>query len=92
MAVGGATFDKVGMAHRFDEESTSKRYITGTGFPDYVTASKKGNHTYKDFNEAKGQLIANYQDYLEAVWINELEKKYPVKINDKLLRDIFIEK
>ena len=48
--------------------------------------------TYKDFNEAKGQLIANYQDYLEAVWINELEKKYPVKINDKLLRDIFIEK
>ena len=30
--------------------------------------------TYKDFNEAKGQLIANYQDYLEAVWINELEK------------------
>ena len=48
--------------------------------------------TYKDFNEAKGQLIANYQDYLEAVWINELEKKYPVKINDKLLSDIFIEK
>ena len=48
--------------------------------------------TFKDFNEAKGQLIANYQDYLEAVWINELEKKYPVKINDKLLRDIFIEK
>lgn len=38
--------------------------------------------TNKELNEAKGQITADYQDYLEKVWIKELRKKYPVKMND----------
>ena len=42
----------------------------------------------KTFKEAKGQVTSNYQDYLEAAWIKELEERYPVTINYDLLNSI----
>ncbi len=33
----------------------------------------------KMLNEARGYIIADYQDYLEIQWVNELKKQYPVK-------------
>lgn len=33
----------------------------------------------KMLNEARGYIIADYQDYLEVQWVNELKKEYPVK-------------
>jgi peptidyl-prolyl cis-trans isomerase SurA len=42
----------------------------------------------KLLNEARGYHIADYQQYLEDKWIKELHKKYPVKINKKLLKAI----
>ena len=37
----------------------------------------------KTLKEAKGEVTSNYQDYLEALWIKELQEKYPVYINQK---------
>jgi len=37
----------------------------------------------KSFDEARSQIISDYQDNLEKNWIQELRKKYPVKINKK---------
>jgi peptidyl-prolyl cis-trans isomerase SurA len=37
----------------------------------------------KTFNEARAQVIADYQDHLEKQWVAALRKKYPVKINKK---------
>ncbi len=60
-----------------------------------VTYHKSGNLNYlvvveellpvapKAFNEAKGELIADYQEYLEQQWIGQLNTKYPVQINQK---------
>ena len=42
----------------------------------------------KSFKEARGQVTSNYQDYLEAAWIKELEERYPVTINYDLLNSI----
>ena len=36
----------------------------------------------KSFEEARGQLVNDYQQYLEDVWITTLKKKYPVVINE----------
>jgi peptidyl-prolyl cis-trans isomerase SurA len=44
--------------------------------------------TTRTFNEARGLVINDYQDYLEAEWIKALKKKYPVAINQKVLADI----
>ena len=38
------------------------------------------NGELKTFDEAKGEIITNYQNYLEAVWKIELEKKFPAKV------------
>ena len=42
----------------------------------------------KTLDEAKGQVISNYQNYLEAYWIKELEDRYPVFINQEVLNSI----
>lgn len=42
----------------------------------------------KTLEEARGYVIADYQDYLEEEWVDALEKAYPVEINNKVLNSI----
>ena len=37
----------------------------------------------KNFDEARSQVVADYQLALENKWINELRLKYPVRFNNK---------
>ncbi|TXF89701.1 hypothetical protein FUA23_09635 [Neolewinella aurantiaca] len=39
----------------------------------------------KELSEARGYVIADYQDQLEREWVEKLRKEYPVKINKKVL-------
>lgn len=41
----------------------------------------------RSYTEAKGLVIADYQDQLEKEWIRELKRKYPVAVNSAALRD-----
>jgi peptidyl-prolyl cis-trans isomerase SurA len=41
--------------------------------------------TEKSLDEARGQIIATFQDHLERVWLEELRNKYPVKVNYEVL-------
>jgi peptidyl-prolyl cis-trans isomerase SurA len=34
------------------------------------------------FEEARPTLISDYQNHLEEIWVKELRKKYPVKVNE----------
>ena len=43
------------------------------------------NGGLKSFEEAKGEVITNYQNYLEDSWKIELEKKYPAEIYSSIL-------
>ena len=43
----------------------------------------------KQLDEAKGLITADYQNYLEKTWISELRGKYPVKINEEVLKTIW---
>lgn len=40
--------------------------------------------TNKTLDEARGYVIAEYQDYLEKNWNDSLRKKYPVKVDEKV--------
>ena len=42
----------------------------------------------KLFNEIRGQVTADYQNYLDQQWIGTLRTKYPVVINNVVLRRI----
>ena len=37
----------------------------------------------KELNEAKGEVISDYQNHLEKVWVDELRNTYSVKVNKK---------
>ena len=39
----------------------------------------------KSLDEARGLITADYQNYLEQQWINELKEKYPVTVNEEVL-------
>ena len=42
----------------------------------------------KPFDDAKGAVISDYQEYKEAVWIKELRNKYTLSINKEALEDV----
>jgi peptidyl-prolyl cis-trans isomerase SurA len=42
----------------------------------------------KRFEDAKGSVINDYQGFLEEQWVAELKKKYPIKVNRKVLKSL----
>lgn len=45
--------------------------------------------TPKRLDEARGYIIADYQTELEKQWIAELRNKYPVKVDETVLRSLY---
>jgi peptidyl-prolyl cis-trans isomerase SurA len=45
----------------------------------------------KEFNEARANVISDYQDKLEKDWVVQLKQKYPVVINKKGKKTVFTE-
>jgi peptidyl-prolyl cis-trans isomerase SurA len=43
----------------------------------------------RSFEEARGYVINDYQIFLEQQWIAQLKKKYPIKVNEVVLRSSF---
>jgi peptidyl-prolyl cis-trans isomerase SurA len=42
----------------------------------------------KKLNEAKGLITADYQNYLEKIWLDELRTKYTVVINEEIFNSM----
>jgi len=62
-------------------------------------SKKDGSHNFlkveqilppasKSLNEARGYVVADYQDYLEKDWVQRLEQEYEVKINEKVFKKL----
>jgi len=42
----------------------------------------------RTFIDARGLVISDYQNFLEKKWIEELKKKYPINVNEKVLQSV----
>ncbi len=42
----------------------------------------------RNFEDARGLVINDYQTFLEQKWIEQLKKKYPVKVNEKVFQSL----
>jgi peptidyl-prolyl cis-trans isomerase SurA len=54
----------------------------------FVNVKKKLPAQPKTLEEAKGIITADYQAYLEKEWIEELRKKYSVKVNQEVVETL----
>jgi peptidyl-prolyl cis-trans isomerase SurA len=43
----------------------------------------------RNFDDAKGLVLNDYQQLLEEKWIAELKAEYPVKVNEKVLKSLW---
>ncbi|MEO6253469.1 MAG: peptidylprolyl isomerase [Ferruginibacter sp.] len=50
--------------------------------------SRHDANLQRNFEEAKGLVINDYQNILEESWITDLKKKYPVKINEAVFQSL----
>ena len=48
--------------------------------------------TEKTLAEARGYILADYQDYLEKQWVDQLAKEFTVKINQDVLESLVVKK
>ncbi|MBS1596851.1 MAG: peptidylprolyl isomerase [Bacteroidetes bacterium] len=46
------------------------------------------DRTQRSYNDARGLVINDYQVFMEDNWIATLKKKYPVKVNDAVLKSL----
>lgn len=42
----------------------------------------------RNFDDAKGMVINDYQQVLEEAWLKDLKKKYPVKLNEDVVKGL----
>lgn len=42
----------------------------------------------RNFEDARGLVINDYQAFLEQKWVEQLKKKYPVKVNEKVFKSL----
>lgn len=80
-----AAVDKYGFKNK------SAEYVASEEFPIVVTVGKviKAPQEYED---ERGKVVTDYQDYLEKQWIERLREKYPVVVNEEVWEKVKSEK
>lgn len=69
------------------KEGISKIYKHNNAFV-LVSIHKVIPQTQKAFNEAKGNVISDYQTYKEEKWVNTLKEKYNIVMNNEVLKKV----
>ena len=58
------------------------------GLIKYFESNKATKYVEKDLNTNKGQIISDYQNYLEKEWVKELHQLYKVEFVEKERKQI----
>ncbi len=58
------------------------------GYPEFIILEGGIINQPEEMSDVRGAVTSDYQDVLEQRWREELAKKYPAKINKKLLKKV----
>lgn len=64
--------------------------IEANGHLHLVILGEKTNPEPKKFEETRGLVIRDYQEFLDKTLVESLRKKYPIKVNPKAKEETFI--
>lgn len=67
---------------------TDAKSDAGTKTANFMKIEEILPPTAKTLSEARGYAVADYQDFLEKQWVEELRKEYPVKVNEDMLKTL----
>jgi peptidyl-prolyl cis-trans isomerase SurA len=59
---------------------------TNGRYPNYFLYDYRMINAPEDVNDVKGLVISDYQNQLETEWVEEIKDKYPVTVNQKVLK------
>lgn len=57
-------------------------------YPIEAVYGKKQKKYPDDYTDVRGQVVADYQQMLELEWVKSLRQRYPVQINQEILKTI----
>lgn len=61
---------------------------SGPKYSDFFIYDTKMLTSPEEMSDVRAQVISDFQNELEAIWIDELKSKYPVKVNEKELKKV----
>ncbi len=70
------------------QAGTQKNVVNASGAVDLYYIVENTTGKLKTLNDSKGFIVADYQEYLEKDWLNELKKQTPVSINETVFSSI----
>jgi len=78
---------KSGAIDKFGFKDKKAQFTPNEAMPEVICIGKKMKAP-AEWNDEKGKVTTDYQDYLEAEWIKTLRAKYPVEINQEVWEKI----
>ena len=67
---------------------SKEKYVPATDYPYFFVAGKLLKNKPEDYSDVRGLVTADYQEYLEQEWIKALRAKYPVTVDQNVLKTV----
>ena len=62
--------------------------VENADYPIEAVYGKKQKKYPDDYTDVRGQVVADYQQMLELEWVKSLRQRYPVQINQEILKTV----
>ncbi len=63
-------------------------FVASKEFPYVFVWGKILDSLPEEYTDVRAAVVTDYQNYLEEEWVKDLEKKYPVTINEEVLKAV----
>jgi len=67
---------------------TKEKYVPTKEFPFFFVTGKLLKNKPEDYSDVRGLVTADYQEFLEREWIKTLRAKYPVNVDQNVLKTV----
>jgi len=67
---------------------TKEKYVPAKDYPFFFVTGKLLKNKPEDYSDVRGLVTADYQEFLEREWIKALRAKYPVNVDQNVLKTV----